>query len=250
MTETAARTILLLGGTTEARDLATRLAERSDLRVITSLAGRTSNPSRPAGELRTGGFGGVRGLTDYLRKQGISAVLDATHPFATTISGNVVESCRQVSVPLARLQRPAWKPETGDRWTGVGDAAAACAALPAGAIAFLALGSQHLAAFAAREDLSCIVRMADPPATRPPDNWLVVTGKPPPSAEDEAMLFSAHGISHLVCRNSGGTAGYAKISAARNLRLPAIMIERPDIPADDAFGTIGEVLAWLDDTPG
>ena len=231
----------------EARDLAARLSKRDDLRIITSLAGRTQAPSKPEGELRIGGFGGVEGLAAYLEGKGIAAVIDATHPFATTMSGNAVESCRQVSIPLARLQRPAWKPEIGDNWTNVKNEAAASAAIPAGAKAFLALGSQYLAAFVSRDDLSYVVRMVDPPAMRSPDNWLVVTGKPSSSKEDEAALFTVHGISHLICRNSGGPAGYAKIAAARDLGLPVIMIERPEMPDGEAFGTIDEVLAWLDD---
>lgn len=250
MADCPARAILILGGTAESRGLAAQLAERGDLRVITSLAGRTNVPSKPAGELRIGGFGGVAGLANYLEAEGIAAVIDATHPFATTMSGNAVESCRQMSIPLARLHRPAWTPQIGDDWTNVEDEAAACAAVPAGASTFLALGSQYLAAFTAREDLSCVVRMVDPPGTRPPKNWLVMTGKPSASAEDEAALFSEHGISHLVCRNSGGTAGYAKIAAARELGLPVIMIERPEMSGGQAHETIDEVLAWLDEMFG
>ena len=250
MADAPARTVLILGGTAEARDLAGQLSKRESLRIITSLAGRTNTPSRPAGELRIGGFGGVSGLAAFLTTEGVTAVIDATHPFATTMSGNAVESCRQVSIPLARLQRPAWKPEIGDNWTNVEDEAAACAAIPAGAKAFLALGSQYLASFVAREDVSYVVRVVDPPAMRPPDNWLVVTGKPSPSEEDEAALFAKHSISHLICRNSGGPAGYAKIAAARDLGLPVIMIERPEVPDSEAFGTIDEVLAWLDETLG
>ena len=250
MAEGTARAILILGGTAEARKLASRLAGRGDLRVITSLAGRTHAPATPAGEVRIGGFGGVAGLVAYLKSEGIAAVIDATHPFATTMSGNAVESCRQVSIPHVRLERPAWKPEIGDNWTNVEDEAAACAATPAGATAFLALGSQYLAAFVAREDLSYVVRMIDPPSARPPGNWVVITGKPSASADEEAALFSAHGISHLVCRNSGGTAGYAKIAAARDLGLPVVMIEQPELVDGDALGTTDEVLAWLEETLG
>ena len=58
--------ILILGGTTEARQLAARLAARGDLDITLSLAGRTENPVEQPVPIRTGGFGGAQGLADWL----------------------------------------------------------------------------------------------------------------------------------------------------------------------------------------
>src|SRR5215472_6754137 len=73
--------LLILGGTSEARELGERLAGRADLAVTVSLAGRTARPAAQAVALRVGGFGGAAGLAAYLRAQRIDALLDATHPF-------------------------------------------------------------------------------------------------------------------------------------------------------------------------
>lgn len=220
--------ILILGGTAEAADLAARLMAQGDTDVITSLAGRTANPAPLAGAVRIGGFGGVEGLALYLTQNGITKVIDATHPFASQISKNARLACAAAGVPLERPERPVWQRQPGDTWIEVRTLDEAAAALPPGARAFLALGRQHLSAFEARPDCHFVVRMVDPPEV--PLAFAscdLVVGKPSIDPEDEMALLRDHAITHLVCRNSGGTAGYAKIMAARRLGLPVIMIGRP-----------------------
>jgi precorrin-6A/cobalt-precorrin-6A reductase len=50
----------------------------------------------------------------------------------------------------------------------------------------------------------------------------------------------------LVARNSGGMATYAKIAAARTLRLPVIMISRPPLPACATVADVQGAIGWLD----
>ena len=141
--------LLILGGTAEARDLAARLAGQPDLEVITSLAGRTSNPLEPSGQLRRGGFGGSGGLQDYLGAEQITAVVDATHPFAATMTRHCAEACGALTLPHLRLSRPPWRAQEGDLWVSVPDAASAAAKLPAlGQRVFLTTGHKEIAAFA------------------------------------------------------------------------------------------------------
>src|ERR1700677_4216132 len=73
--------ILILGGTTEARECAEQLANRSELDVTLSLAGRPASPAAQPVPVRRGGFGGIDGLVNYLRDREIDALIDATHPF-------------------------------------------------------------------------------------------------------------------------------------------------------------------------
>src|SRR5258706_13384375 len=141
--------ILILGGTGEARALAEALSQRAGVSVVSSLAGRVSNPSLPAGEVRIGGFGGVDGLGAYLRAERIDVVVDATHPFAATITRHAVSAARTAGRRLVILRRPAWTPEPD--WVRVPDIAAAAvhvAGLPPGCV-FLTTGRRDLAAFAA-----------------------------------------------------------------------------------------------------
>lgn len=218
--------ILILGGTAEARALAAELVAQGHA-VTTSLAGRTVDPILPEGAVRIGGFGGADGLAAYLRDGGFDRMIDATHPFARRISENAIKAAAISGIPLEQRLRPRWQKQPGDRWRSVAALNAAADALPSGSTVFLALGRQYLDAFANRSDCRFIIRMVDPPE-KPlafPDHLLVL-GKPSSDPDREADLFTAHGVTHLVCRNSGGPAGYAKIIAARKLALPVIMLER------------------------
>lgn len=223
----ASERILILGGTAEGRELAARLVA-SGHSVTSSLAGRTSDPLIPPGDVRVGGFGGSDGLLRYLKDNGIDRVIDATHPFAGRISENARIACRHAGVPLEVIDRPVWAPEQGDRWEMVKTLADAADALPLQARVFLALGRQYLKAFETLRERHFVIRMVDPPAVPLAfRSFELVLGKPDPDPAVEAALFARHAITHLVCRNSGGTSGYAKIVAARRLGLPVLMIDRP-----------------------
>lgn len=222
-----AETILILGGTREAYDVAARLHADGTSRVITSLAGRTAAPLVPAGELRIGGFGGVDGLVCFLRAETVSRVIDATHPFAHQISQNARLACRQLALPLEVVERPAWTRRDGDHWTEVDDLETAARILPDNARVFLALGRQYLSAFTARPDCRFVIRMVDPPEVPLPfASHDLVLGKASADAETEAELLRKHAITHLVARNSGGNAGYGKILAARQLGIAVILLKR------------------------
>ncbi|MEP3438678.1 MAG: cobalt-precorrin-6A reductase [Hoeflea sp.] len=221
-------TILILGGTREAADLAREwVAANPEARIITSLAGRTREPAPLAGELRTGGFGGVEGLARYLRETGVTRLIDATHPFARQISANAMEATRIAGVPLDIRTRTPWVRQPGDDWIEVETLEAARDAIPPNARVLLALGSQHISQFAVRDDVHFVVRMIDPPdlPLELPGHALIL-GRPGDTPAVETMLLIAHSITHIVCRNSGGKAAYAKIEAARELGLLVIMVGR------------------------
>jgi precorrin-6A/cobalt-precorrin-6A reductase len=219
--------VLILGGTAEATALAEQLVARGDVTVVTSLAGRTAHPVLPPGEVRIGGFGGAAGLAAYIRDNGVTRLIDATHPFARRISENAIRAAAETGIALEHLVRPGWERRRGDRWQEVSSLEEAEQALPAGATVFLALGRQYLDAFAARSDCRFIIRMVDAPAEPLPfANHLLILGNPSADPTREADLFAAHGITHLVCRNSGGAAGYGKIVAAREMGLPVVMVGR------------------------
>ena len=240
--------ILLLAGTGEARELAGRLANDNRFSVVASLAGVTANPESYPVETRIGGFGGADGLSDYLKKHRFSAVIDATHPFARSISTNAVAASGDRKIPIVRLVRPAWLPEPGDNWTPARDVEHAVDLVPDGARVFLAIGRKEISAFKNRFRIWCLMRMIEAPdeKTRLPPGELLLA-RPSRFVDDEKALMERHRITHLVAKNSGGPAGYAKIQAARALKLPVVMIRRPLLPAIPEVETVAGVLAWLDD---
>ncbi|MGW7528184.1 cobalt-precorrin-6A reductase [Streptomyces sp. NPDC054783] len=243
--------VLILGGTTEARRLAADLAARTGVRVTTSLAGRVARPGAVAGEVRIGGFGGAEGLADWLRAQHVDALVDATHPFAEAITANAAHAAAATEVPWVVLRRPGWRPGPGDRWYDVPSLAGAAEVLPGlGRRVFLSTGRLGLAAFAHLTDLRFVVRSVDPPEPPMPPDTELVLARGPFTVADETELLSAHRIEVLVTKDSGGQATAAKLTAARELGLPVVVVRRPPLPQGvAAVSDVAGVLEWLGLSP-
>jgi precorrin-6A/cobalt-precorrin-6A reductase len=237
---------LILGGTGDANQLAERCV-REKIDAVYSYAGRTQIPLPHSLPTRIGGFGGVAGLADYIREQGITHVVDATHPFAAEMSRHAVEACAATGIPLLALERAPWIRAAGDHWIEVADIDAAVAALPEErARVFLAIGRQHLAPFAAKPQHAYTLRFVDAPdGALPLPDAEVIVSRGPFTLEGDRELMRSRGIEFLVARNSGGAGARAKIDAARELDLPVIMIERPALPERPRVKSVQEVLAWL-----
>jgi precorrin-6A/cobalt-precorrin-6A reductase len=237
--------ILVLGGTAEARELAAALVRRG-VRVVSSLAGRVANPRLPEGEVRVGGFGGSDGLATWLVDNGATAVIDATHPFAKWISAAAVAGAAAAGVPLLRLQRPGWQPEPGDDWHWAASVSDAAALLPAlGERVFLTTGRQGLTAFAHLDALWFLVRCVDPPAPPLPASVTVILGRGPYTVDGELELMHSHRIDVLVTKDSGGDLTRAKLTAARTLGIPVVIVRRPPAPDTAAVPTVDAALSWV-----
>ncbi len=241
------RRVLLLAGTSEARQIAQALAGDPEFSVTASLAGATRAPADLGVGTRVGGFGGVEGLRAYLREEAVDAVLDATHPFAAQMSAHADEAGRLCGVPVLHLRRPEWRAEDGDDWKVYPDLASAAVSLPAGAHAFLGTGRGSTPAFLPRTDTHLTLRVIDPPedeALAPHIRLLV--GRPPFSVEEEVLTFQRLGAKYLVVKNAGGVGGFAKLVAARRLGLPVLMVAQPDLPeAVEVVETVEDALGWL-----
>ncbi|MGW0763645.1 cobalt-precorrin-6A reductase [Streptomyces sp. NPDC002814] len=239
--------ILVLGGTTEARHLAADLAARPGVRVTTSLAGRVSKPGAVEGDVRIGGFGGAAGLADWLRAHNVDALVDATHPFAESITANAAEAATATGLPLLVLRRPGWQQGPEDRWHQVTSLDAAAELLPRlGHRVFLTTGRLGLAAFAHLTDLHFVVRSVDPPEPPMPPDTEVLLSRGPFTVPDEKALLHAHRIDVLVTKDSGGQATAAKLTAARELALPVVVVRRPPLPRGvDAVRDVAGVLERL-----
>lgn len=246
--KTAAFKLLILGGTGDGARLAGALASVPRVEAISSLAGRVATPKLPQGRTRIGGFGGVDGLTDYLRAERIDGVIDATHPYAAAISHNAALACERAFVPLLALLRSAWMPEPGDRWHDAANvpSAAGIAAL-LGRRIFVTVGRQELAPFAAHALPWYLIRAIEPPTALLPPHLELLLERGPFHLDDELHLMRSRAIDVVVSKNSGGDATYAKITAARALGLPVVMVQRPPRPSVPAVGTIEAALHWVEE---
>jgi precorrin-6A/cobalt-precorrin-6A reductase len=240
--------VLILGGTTEARQLAERLAHRADLDVTLSLAGRTTSPVAHPVPIRVGGFGGAEGLIDYLTTERVNALIDATHPYANIISENAAAAARKAAVPFVALRRPPWSAMPGDRWIEVSDASAAVRAIGRkGRGVFVTTGRSELAPFAAAPQHRYLIRSVDPvepPLPLPHVTYIAARG--PFNEADDRELMTRHEIEVVISKNSGGNAAYGKIAAARALGIEVIMLCRPPAPDAPSVSIVEDALAWLD----
>lgn len=235
-------TLLVLAGTAEARALLARVA---DLDVIASLAGVTRRPMPLGVPTRIGGFGGAQGFTRFLAENRIRAVLDATHPFAG-MAPRTAHLCAAHSIPMLRLTRPPWQAEAGDAWIEVPDLTRARAALPATGTVFLGTGAGSTPIFADVTGPTLWLRRVDAPDTPAP--WRLggyLIGLPSDDPQTEAAMLQKINATCLVAKNSGGAQGYAKIIAARDLKLPVIMVRRPDAPDTPRTEDIAHAATWL-----
>ena len=243
--------VLILGGTTEARELALALRGREIVARI-SLAGRTAAPAAQPVPVRRGGFGGVDGLAQYLQEERVDFLIDATHPYAETISAHAVEAALRTNTPILGLRRPPWIAVDGDVWVDVGDAEDAVRALGGRARrVFLAVGRQELAPFATAPQHHYFIRSVDPvePPLEVPHAHYILARGPFTEAGDRGLLES-FSIDAVVAKNSGGDATYGKIAAARTLGIPVFMFRRPPAPRYPAVMTVAEAVAWLDHALG
>ncbi|MCP1834303.1 precorrin-6A/cobalt-precorrin-6A reductase [Bradyrhizobium sp. USDA 4532] len=237
---------LILGGTADANLLAAAIA-RAGIDAVYSYGGRTRTPADQPLPTRIGGFGGVDGLADYLHREAITHVVDATHPFAAEMSRNAIAACAQTATPLLALERAPWDKAAGDRWIEVADVVSAAAALPdSRASVFLAIGRQHVAPFGARPQHAYTLRFVDPPEQALPlPDADVIMSRGPFTLEGELAMMRTRRIEWIVARNSGGTGARAKIDAARVLGLPVIMITRPLLPERPRVESVSEAMQWL-----
>lgn len=253
MNDNDLKPVLILGGTEEARVLAALLVERGIARPVTSLAGATSRPKPVAGEVRIGPFGGADALAAHIRESGYAAVIDATHPFAVHMSGNVARACETTGVERLVLARQPWTPRDGDRWIAARDEDDAVdrvrsLGLATGATVFLALGAKRIGAFATLSEYRLVLRVVD--LAEPPfPNCEILNGRGPFAPEDERRHFRDLDVRVLVCRNSGGS-GRAKLEAARDLGIPVVMITRPPPMPGKTVDTVEDAARWVEAITG
>jgi len=238
--------ILLLGGTGEARALAARL--HPDVDVISSLAGRVPDPALPVGQVRIGGFGGVDGMRRWLVDSKVDAVVDATHPYAATITGHAAAVCGELRLPHVVLARAAWPPGNAIVVGSDADAAKTVAAEHYSRV-FLTTGRSGTAAFADVDAWFLIRAVTAPDAHTLPRRHQLVLSRGPYHYDDERQLLREHHIDALVTKNSGGAMTRPKLDAAAALGVAVVMVDRPPLPSGVAtVATVDDAACWVRST--
>lgn len=241
--------VLILGGTTEANRFAALAAEKS-VPAIYSYAGRVNTPKEQPLPTRVGGFGGVNGLTEFIKREGICTLIDATHPFASQMSKNAIEASELSGIPLLAIERPAWQETPDDQWIHVKDMKSAATALegPDKKI-FLAIGRQQIDLFSSQLQHHYLLRFVDQPEQEIPfPSYDLVVDRGPFDLQTDLDLLKRFKINVIVSKNAGGTGAFTKIQAARDLGLSVIMIDRPALSGRNVVADERAALNWLHST--
>lgn len=187
-------------------------------------------------------------MVAYLQAAHVELLIDATHPYAAKISANALEAARQTGIPLLAVRRAPWAAVAGDRWMEVEEVTGAVHALgTTPRRVFLALGRQDIEVFNAAPQHHYLVRSVDPvepPLSVPHARYILARG--PFEEAGERALLRSNDIDVLVAKNSGGTATYGKIAAARALGIQVLLIRRPPESRNSSVATVHEALQWLE----
>lgn len=237
--------LLVMAGAREAHEISESLSAKG-LDVVATLP----EPERGMSPLRVpdypGDFGDEAAVLAFLKGQGITRVIDASHAFDAALSGRAAQVCADHGIPYARVLRPAWQPGADDQWTAADDVAEAARRVPAGARVFSNTGRGSVAQYADFAGAVVFLRRVDPGGDAPPYAFMrYVAGTPPFVQADEEALFRELRIDTLICRNVGGAASRAKVDAARALGIDVLMIQRPAPPRGaPCFATARDAIAW------
>lgn len=239
--------VLIFGGTGDARDIAERLVALGH-DVTTSMAGKTQAPVLPKGNVRAGGFGSVARLRDFIQENRFDWIIDALHPYAVTMSGNLIAATKTMDVRVVRLARPDWEmPPTAivERFTSAADAITSA---PEAARLLITSGHQDLDCLKARSDCTAQIRLIEPPETPLPANASILLDRPPYTLEGEVALMQGHAITHLITKDGGSTATRGKIDAAAELGVTICLITRPEPPDGRWVASVDEIIALVQDS--
>jgi precorrin-6A/cobalt-precorrin-6A reductase len=88
------------------------------------------------------------------------------------------------------------------------------------------------------------VEAPDPALHFPQSELLLARG--PFRYEDELALLRQHRIDTILCKNSGGDATDGKLTAARDLGLRVVMLDRPRRPDLPSAPDVPAAIAWVE----
>jgi len=110
----------------------------------------------------------------------------------------------------------------------------------------LTVGRRGAVAFSGDTRGSYLIRCAEPPTGPLPHRYLLMLDRGPFGVDSERTIMARHRIDVLVARNSGGESTAATLQAARELRIPVVMVDRPGAtPGTDTVTSVDDAALWL-----
>ncbi|WP_354685802.1 precorrin-3B C(17)-methyltransferase [Cupriavidus necator] len=232
--------VWVFSGTSDGNALASEIAAAGHAIVVSSASeyGAELVGKHCPGAAVIAGRLGIERRRELLRESRARAIVDATHPYATGMSQQLIALAGELALPYVRYERPRAVGQYPARHAGSMEAAAQIA-MRYGQRIFLATGSKDLASFVQAEGAAAhqwFVRLAPDPQHLQrainagiPRSRLVAMQGPFSQAANET-LWREWEIDCVVTKDSGDAGGYdAKAAAAAALGIPLIVVDRPHV---------------------
>ena len=236
--------LLLLAGTRDSAQIAAALAREHRVATVATLPRGTRAPVPLGLPTRIGGWGGEAAFRDWLRRERVGGILDATHPFASAISDRAVRAATDLGIDYLRFQRPPWMPGAQDRWTFLNDCAEVDGCVPEGATVLLDTGGRWTDGAGALPGRTVHVRLQSP-WSGPDGRWHYLPGPAHFDVDSEMRLYDRLQLDWIVLPNVGGSEESPKLDAARRLGIRMGVIRRPRPPGAPRAETVSEVMRWV-----
>lgn len=238
--------ILIIGGTQEANKLA-EIFHNYNYNYIISYAGIVNKVFEKGLKKRIGGFGGKNGLIDYIEKNKVTHVVDASHPFSNKISHNTVNACRSLNIPIINFARKPWYKCKNDNWIRVKNFKESTRYLTGNPKRiFLAIGQKNLGFYKDYSHHFYLLRLIEKRNRLiffP--NYKCIISKGPFLVNEDIAILKKYKIDMVITKNSGGKGAYSKIIAARELQIPIVVISRPRGTSIKKVYDSNSVLEWI-----
>lgn len=247
--------IWLIGGTSESGKIAEAIAAAAipcTVTVTTTTAQAlypvSSHLRLQVGSLETAQMG------EFCRQEGISAIVDASHPHAAVVSQGAIAAASRWSLPYLRYERAAVEQisprENVRELASLGELVAGN--YLEGERVLLTIGCRFLPLFQPWQERATLFARLLPTANS--FNLAAAAGfsgdrliaiRPPVSRELEKALWQQWQISLVITKASGMAGGeLTKRSVAAELGVPLIVISRPRLPYPQVTSDLTEVLRF------
>lgn len=249
--------ILLLAGTSDARELAIDLQQAGYQVLATVVTDNAAQSLEKAGIKASVGRLEAEEIAGMIRSNGISALVDASHPFAEEASRNAILGAQIAEVPYIRYERFQHEYEQSEHVTVVADyeEAAELAAERKGNI-LLTTGSKTLHIFAKKliglPDTRVIARMLPRKDNMEKCEQLgieqknIIAMQGPFTKNLNKALYEQFQVTLMITKESGKQGAVdEKLEAALEMGIDTILIGRPKISYPNQYSCYEEILNHL-----
>ncbi|PZE20453.1 precorrin-6A reductase [Paenibacillus xerothermodurans] len=251
--------ILVMAGTSDARELALRIHQAGYPLVTTVVTDSAAKSMEEAGLPVLTGRLTADQIASLVKEQQIRSIVDATHPFAEEASKNAIHAAQTAGVPYIRYERGRLSFE-GHPLIAYAEDYAHAAELAAArrGVIMLTTGSKTLHIFAERllglPDTTVVARMLPRKDNMDKCDELgieqknIVAMQGPFSKELNKALYQHYSVTLMITKESGKVGAVdEKLESALEMGIETIVIGRPQVEYGLHFSDYDSVLSKLNE---